>query len=268
MPRWLALESNPAVLNSYIHSMGCGEKAEGKTPDDLKLQFCDVFGTDDDLLAMVPDPARAMVVLFPITEATAQAERAEEEARKDTQGEGHKLHQESMAAVKHGHTDVDVDSAKAEDHLWFTHQTIGNACGTVAVMHVLMNLRDEIGGFREDSPLASFYAKTRNQDPAARGKALEEADEVAETHEAVAQEGQTETPELSARVNLHFVALIHHKGRLYEMDGRRDAPIDRGSTTPETFLKDAGAVVRDVFIKRDPTNNNFSLMALAPKAEW
>jgi len=34
----------------------------------LDYQFVDVFGMDPDLLAMIPQPCRAMLLLFPIND--------------------------------------------------------------------------------------------------------------------------------------------------------------------------------------------------------
>lgn len=37
--------------------------------------FSDVYGLDDDLLAMVPQPCLALIMLFPITPATEAAKQ-------------------------------------------------------------------------------------------------------------------------------------------------------------------------------------------------
>jgi ubiquitin carboxyl-terminal hydrolase L3 len=64
-------------------------------------------------------------------------------------------------------------------------------------------------------------------------------------------------------VNLHFFSLVNIDNTIYELDGRKSFPINHGPTSPESFLMDAVAVVRQ-FMDRDPANLNFSMCALAP----
>lgn len=37
----------------------------------------------------------------------------------------------------------------------------------------------------------------------------------------------------------HFICFVHSGGHLYELDGLKAAPINRGPSSPETLLKDA-----------------------------
>ena len=55
--------------------------------------------------------------------------------------------------------------------------------------------------------------------------------------QAAAQEGNTAPPPLEEVINLHFVALVHRDGRLWELDGRKSFPIDHGPTSPERLLQ-------------------------------
>jgi hypothetical protein len=70
---WIPLESNPDVLNEFSSKLGLSSSAP-----DASYQFCDVFGLDADLLAMVPQPVLAVLLLFPITEATEIARKERE----------------------------------------------------------------------------------------------------------------------------------------------------------------------------------------------
>ena len=56
--RWLPIESNPDVMNSFLRKLG--------VPDDWEVN--DVFGLDEGLLAILPQPVLALMLLFPITE--------------------------------------------------------------------------------------------------------------------------------------------------------------------------------------------------------
>lgn len=66
-----------------------------------------------------------------------------------------------------------------------------------------------------------------------RGKLLESDSAFTDVHQELAQEGQSDTPDL---VNHHFISLIHKDGELLELDGRKSFPIKHGATTADSFL--------------------------------
>ncbi|XP_065883760.1 ubiquitin carboxyl-terminal hydrolase isozyme L3-like [Dysidea avara] len=223
--RWLPLESNPDVMNKYV-------KGLGMKPD---YQFVDVFGMDPDLLAMIPQPCSAMLLLFPINDKViAHEKEVEERIKKDGQ----------------------VVSAQ----VYFMKQTVGNACGTVGLLHSLGNNLDSIT--LGDGYLKTFFEKTKNMSPEERAQFLEADDEIAECHEVSAQEGQTEAPPRDDHTNLHFISFVHKDGHLYELDGRKDFPVNHGATTAANFVQDAAKVVQQ-FMARDPTEVHFTVVALA-----
>lgn len=189
------------------------------------LHFVDLWGLDDDLLQFCPQPVKALVLLFPIT-------KVEEER-----------------------TYITTDS----NDVFFMKQYIGNACGTIGLLHVLLNLNDQIR-FQEGSFLETFYSKTKHCNAESRGKALEDSPGLEEAHEAAASSGESKQVDPES-VDLHFLALVNVNGQLFELDGRKKGPICHGPTDEESMLKDSVKVVKG-FVERNPDNLNFSMCAL------
>ncbi|KAL6771494.1 hypothetical protein ACKKBG_A26600 [Auxenochlorella protothecoides x Auxenochlorella symbiontica] len=180
---FVPLESNPEVLTSFAANLGA---------DVSNFQFTDVWGLDPDLLAMVPRPVLAVILLFPM-EAAPSSRGAASEA-----------------------DDFALQS------LWYTKQTIGNACGTIAVLHALLNNTEDVA-LAPGSFLARFREATAAKTPAERAAYLEDPPDasvdITSSHAAAAQAGSTAAPEATADIDLHFVTFVEHGGRLYELDG-------------------------------------------------
>lgn len=68
-----------------------------------------------------------------------------------------------------------------------------------------------------------------------RGQLLQNStQQLMSAHQELALEGQSEPSE---NVNHHFIALVHKEGHLYELDGRKEFPINHGPTTADTLLE-------------------------------
>ena len=95
---------------------------------------------------------------------------------------------------------------------------------------------------------------------------MENSKELEEAYEQVARQGSSAAPENAEdEVDYHYVCLVrsHRNGRLYELDGDRSGPVDRGDVLgPEGDLATAGGRVVREYIERGEENLNFSLMAL------
>ncbi|EDV24829.1 uncharacterized protein TRIADDRAFT_56125 [Trichoplax adhaerens] len=219
--RWLPLESNP----EFAYALGVPKA----------WQFVDVFGLDDELLAFLPQPVVALLVLFPIT-SKYENYITDEVNRLGTQGQF------------------------VGDDVYFMKQTIGNACGTIALIHAFGNNSANVQ--LDNGYLKEFLQATANMNAVERAAYLENDNEITSAHEACAHEGQTQAPSVNEEVNLHYVALVQNGGHLYELDGRKPFPINHGSSSPESFLKDAAKVCQSL-MQRDPTEVNFSIIALA-----
>lgn len=232
--KWLPLESNPDVLNDFTSTLGL---------DVSKYSFHDVYGLDQELLAMVPQPVIALLLLFPITK-DSEAVKEAEDARLKEQGCG------------------------LPEGVYFMKQTIGNACGTIGALHAIANTQDKVS-IAAGSFLQRFLAATADVTPEQRGKYLEEpppgAPDLDEAHQAAAQEGSTAPPSLEDVVDLHFVALVGANSRLFELDGRKSFPIDHGPTSSEALLQDSAKVAREFMDANGSVNFNLMALAATPK---
>uniref|UniRef100_A0A4W5KM75 Ubiquitin carboxyl-terminal hydrolase n=1 Tax=Hucho hucho TaxID=62062 RepID=A0A4W5KM75_9TELE len=199
-------------------------------------QFGDVYGMDPELLSMVPRPVCAVLLLFPVTEKY-ESFRLEEEAKIKAQGQ-----------------DVSPD-------VYFMKQTIGNACGTIGLIHAVANNQEHLE-FETDSPLKMFLVQSTKLSPENKATFLEKDESIRVTHESSAQEGQTEAPSLDEKVDLHFIAFVNVGGHLYELDGRKPFPISHGKTSEVHFLEDATEVCK-TFMARDPQELRFTVVALS-----
>ncbi|KAL8864047.1 MAG: hypothetical protein Q9174_007481 [Haloplaca sp. 1 TL-2023] len=213
---------------------------------DSSLAFHDVYSLDDpDLLAFVPRPVHALLLVFPVTSAYENARREEDEPLPEYTGSG-------------------LD----EEVVWF-RQTIRNACGMIGLLHSACN-----GGGREFIHVATDLSKLIHDavplDPAARAQLLETSPAVAQAHANAAAQGDTAAPNADDKVDLHFVAFIKSaQNNLWELDGRRKGPLNRGVLAEEDDVLAEKALDMGVrrFLKREGGDMRFSLVALAPSMD-
>ena len=175
--KWLPLESYPEVIASFAHTLGLP----------AYVGFHDIFGFDPDLLAMVPQPVHAVLLLFPITDASERARAEEAEA-------------------------IARDGQTVSERVYFTRQTIGNACGTIGVLHAVGNNLHRYEAMRSDCYFSEFFKKTKEMDPDERAAYLERATALRARTPAPVAAGETACPTADDEVDLHFVALVHVDG--------------------------------------------------------
>lgn len=224
---WLPLESNPDVMNKYLYNLG--------VPD--KYQIVDVYGLEPDLLATIPRPVLAVLLLFPCSTKNPDKKPGDVLVQEESGEKGEPVN----------------------DNLFYVKQIVTNACGTIALVHSIANNLDKIE--LQEGHLKQFIEKAKSMSPAERGELLEKAEGIMNVHKEVAMEGQTETPEPNEPVNYHFVAFVKQDGFIYELDGRKPIPINHGSTSDETFLEDAARVCKE-YMARDPEELHFTVVAL------
>jgi ubiquitin carboxyl-terminal hydrolase L3 len=228
---WLPVESNPETFNNYASKLGL---------DTSQVSFTDVLSTEEWALAMIPSPIYAMACLFPIKAVSEAHKEAEEVSR-------------VAKLASNGASFLDPVNS-----LFYIKQTIPNACGTIALIHAIANGSIPDSAVSSDSWLQTFIKKHLKSSPDERAVAMENDKTLEEAHDGAVQDGQSDVIDDTWQ---HFFCLISSGGILYELDGRKQAPISHGPTSAETFLNDSIRVIRE-FMERDPDELRFTMLAL------
>ena len=93
-------------MTTLVHNLGLSKT----------LAFHDVYSIDDvDLLAFVPRPAHALLLVFPVNAVYEEGRRKEDGGKEEHEGFG-----------------------DDEPVIWFK-QTIRNACGLIGLLHAVAN---------------------------------------------------------------------------------------------------------------------------------
>lgn len=223
------LESNPEIFSELAHTIGLSSV----------LQFHDVYSVSDpDLLAFLPQPVLAVIVLFPISS-----------------------HYESDRKVSPGPSVRDLNIS------WFK-QTIRNGCGLYALLHALSNLSPD---FIVNDLILNQLLLSRLADDLTEteiSNLVEQLEEAVQLDTNFGLKGQTDAPEADDDVQFHFVTYVRGKnGHIYELDGRRDGPVDLGKTELDSVLDDSTIADRLQFYidhTEDLEKDKFAVMAIGP----
>lgn len=165
-----------------------------------------------------------------------------------------------------GNTDIDGEYVKdsRNDDIVFVKQVIENACATQAILSVLLNC--EHNDLDIGNNLKEFKSFVSCFDPETKGLALSNSDTIREVHNSFARQQVYEIEDKAPSKQedaFHFIAYLPIKGRLYELDGLKEAPIDHG-VIPDGI--DWTTVVQPVLEKRMQKYSQgeiqFNLMAI------
>jgi ubiquitin carboxyl-terminal hydrolase L3 len=242
-------------MSALVHKLGLSEK----------LAFHDVFSIDEpELLAFVPRPAHALLLVFPVSETYEQFRVQEDKDRPEYQGHG-----------------------PEEEVVWYK-QTIGNACGLIGLLHGVSNgtARSNIGKLHvlsemvstrqltlcaaSDSNLAKLLSDAIPLKPIERAGLLYDSEALESAHQAAATGGDTSAPAADDNVDLHYVCFVKSQNNnLWELDGRRKGPLNRGQLSSDEDVLSEKALDLGVrsFLKRESAAGGgdlrFSLITLA-----
>lgn len=208
---FIVLENNPQVMNHLAYALGLKPS----------LAFHDVYSlTEPELLAFIPRPVLALLVIIPLTPTWDEARTAEDKDKTEYEGTG-----------------------EDEPTIWFK-QTIGDACGSIGLVHCLLNgeasKHIETGSTLDQIRIDALPKKMLD-----RAKVLEDSEAFEKAHAEAAAMGDTRPPTLEVHEHLgqHFVAFVKGKdGHLWELEGSRKGPLDRGVLKDDEDVLSAAAV--------------------------
>lgn len=250
-PAFIPLEANPQLMTTLIHKLGVSRA----------LQMHDVYSlTDPDLLAFIPRPALALLLVFPVSAVYESHRMAEDSLVDDYRGTGDQ-----------------------QPVLWWK-QTIRNACGLMGLLHAVSNgparnfigrlgqgpggglLADHVVDAEQGSTLDQLLRESIPLEPRARSALLEKTPALAAAHKEAASGGDTAAPDAQDDVDLHYVCFAKGgDGGLWELDGRRKGPIRRGELDADEDVLSARALSAGAlkFLEREGGDLRFSAVALA-----
>ncbi|KAF1994368.1 cysteine proteinase [Amniculicola lignicola CBS 123094] len=207
---FVVLENNPLVMNHLARALGLSPE----------LSFHDVLSlSDPDLLAFIPRPVHALLVIIPMTATWREARTAEDQDKGEYTGCG-----------------------ESEPVIWFK-QTIGNACGSIGLVHALLN--SEASKYIEPgSTLDQIRKEALPKMMAERADVLVDSEAFEIAHKEAAYMGDTKAPDDGHdHLGQHFVAFVKGKdGHLWELEGSRKGPLDRGLLAEDEDVLSAAAV--------------------------
>ena len=216
-----------------------------------KLAFYDVYSLDDvDLLAHIPRPAVALLVIIPLT-PTWDQNRQTEDAEKPALYTG---------------------SGSEEPVIWFK-QTIGHACGSIGLLHCAIN-GEAVSFIDPGSTLEEIRSAALPLKMADRAQMLYDNQAFEDAHQSLAPMGDSAQQSLDAacKMGQHFVAFVKgNDGHLWELEGSRKGPLDRGVLASDEDVLSPRAL--DLGLKRiiraeseaGGSDLRFSCIALAPR---
>lgn len=159
---------------------------------------------------------------------------------------------------------VVVDSRA--DQMFFAKQVINNACATQAILSVLLNIESSQTDVKLGPTLSNFKEFVGSFDSTMKGLSLSNSDEIRSVHNSFAKQSMFEFDSKMASKDddvFHFVSYVPIKGRLYELDGLKEGPIDHGVIEDGAdWLDVVKPIIEQRMAKYQAGEIHFNLMAI------
>lgn len=192
-------ENNPIVMNQLAVKLGLSPE----------LQFYDVYSLDEpELLAYIPRPALALLVIIPLTSAWDQSRKTEDAGKRDYDGFGH------------------------EEPVIWPKQTIGHACGSIGLLHSTIN-GPAADFIQPGSDLAALRNRAIPLEMTERAEMLYNNIPFELAQKSVEQAGDTLAMPAAENLGQHFAAFVKTEGKVWELERARMGHIQRESLTDD-----------------------------------
>ncbi|RAO66654.1 uncharacterized protein BHQ10_002666 [Talaromyces amestolkiae] len=155
-------------------------------------------------------------------------------------------------------------SGPSEPVVWMK-QTIGHACGLMALLHVVFNLE---GGryVRPDTAIDALRQQAILLGPTERAQLLYDSSFIEEAHMDAASRGSSNVPSPRDDNRHHFLAFVQKDGKVWELNGGMNGPLLRGELGEgDDILSERGLelTVQDFLTAAEQTGcNEMSIVAV------
>ncbi|CAG8222582.1 unnamed protein product [Penicillium salamii] len=195
-------ENNPEIMTKLATRLGLSSE----------LQFYDVYCLDGpQQLEHIPRPAMALLVIIPPTAAWNRSRKAEDANKGPYTGSG-----------------------PDEPVIWFK-QTIGHACGSIGVLHSSIN-GPAVDFINPDSDLAEIRSLAIPLDMTRRAELLYNSEPFELAHKSVEQAGDSYADPTCENGEGHFVSFVKSGSKLWELEGSRKGPLERGTLADDEYV--------------------------------
>jgi len=171
----------------------------------------EVFGAE--LFDMVPQPIEALIVLFPVAPDIKNFINAT----------------------------FPVDNSLPRSALFHMNQRIGNACGTFALFHTFLNLR-EVGDVTEASVMDQLLVKIcelpADTTSLQCAEIFENQEGIESIHQSMGEVGQTAAADYEF-TEVHYITFISKFDTMWLLDGAKQGPLNLGPCKPDELLTKA-----------------------------
>ncbi|KAJ6190088.1 Peptidase C12 ubiquitin carboxyl-terminal hydrolase 1 [Penicillium mononematosum] len=189
---FIPLENNPEVHTHLCKNLGVSPS----------LTFHDILSTTPEMLSWIPRPVNALILLCDKPIYLAARSRVE-------------------------HSIPEYLGSGADEPVLWMKQTIGHACGLMALLHVVTNL--ENGKYvLAGSELEKIVKRAVGLGPVERARLLYDSRFLEEAHMDAASEGSSIVPLPQEECGFHFIAFVKKDGKVWELNGGMNGPLLRG----------------------------------------